>query len=32
VVNIAKGDAQALLANGQFLEQKFKERSFLVVR
>ena len=32
VVNIAKGDAQALLANGRFLEQKFKERSFLVVR
>jgi len=29
VANVAGGDAQALLANGQFLEAKFKERDFL---
>jgi hypothetical protein len=29
VDNVAKGDAEALLANGQFLESKFRERDFL---
>jgi hypothetical protein len=29
VVNVARGDADALLANGQFLEAKFRERDFL---
>ena len=29
VGNVARGDADALLANGQFLEAKFRERDFL---
>lgn len=29
VGNVARGDADALLANGQFLENKFSERDFL---
>jgi hypothetical protein len=29
VANVARGDADALLANGQFLEAKFRERDFL---
>lgn len=29
VSNVARGDANALLANGQFLEAKFRERDFL---
>lgn len=29
VANVARGDAEALLANGKFLEQKFRERDFL---
>jgi hypothetical protein len=29
VGNVARGDANALLANGQFLEAKFRERDFL---
>jgi len=29
VDNVARGDAQALLANGTFLEAKFRERDFL---
>lgn len=29
VANVARGDAEALLANGQFLEAKFRERDFL---
>ena len=29
VGNVARGDANALLANGQFLEDKFRERDFL---
>ena len=29
VVNVARGDADALLANGQFLEAKFRDRDFL---
>ena len=29
VVNVARGDADALLANGQFLENKFRERDFI---
>jgi hypothetical protein len=29
VANVARGDAHALLANGQFLEAKFRERDFL---
>jgi hypothetical protein len=29
VCNVARGDANALLANGQFLEAKFRERDFL---
>jgi hypothetical protein len=30
VDNVARGDAEALLANGKFLEAKFRERAFLV--
>ena len=30
VDNVARGDAEALLANGKFLEAKFRERDFLV--
>lgn len=29
VANVARGDANALLANGQFLEDKFRERDFI---
>jgi hypothetical protein len=29
VANVARGDADALLANGQFLENKFRERDFI---
>jgi hypothetical protein len=29
VANVAASDAQALLANGQFLEAKFREPDFL---
>jgi hypothetical protein len=29
VGNVARGDADALLANGQFLEAKFRERDFI---
>jgi hypothetical protein len=29
VNNVARGDAEALLANGKFLEEKFRERDFL---
>jgi hypothetical protein len=29
VANLARGDADALLANGQFLEAKFRERDFI---
>ena len=29
VANVARGDAEALIANGQFLESKFREREFL---
>ena len=29
VANVARGDAEALLANGKFLEDKFRERDFL---
>ncbi len=29
VANVARGDAEALVANGQFLERKFSEREFL---
>ncbi|HEY6927346.1 MAG TPA: hypothetical protein VI653_27980 [Steroidobacteraceae bacterium] len=29
VANVARGDADALLANGQFLEAKFRERDFI---
>jgi hypothetical protein len=29
VDNVARGDAEALLANGKFLEDKFRERDFL---
>jgi hypothetical protein len=29
VANVASGDAEALLANGKFLEAKFRERNFL---
>lgn len=29
VDNVARGDAEALLANGKFLEAKFRERAFL---
>lgn len=29
VANVARGDAEALLANGRFLEAKFRERDFL---
>jgi hypothetical protein len=29
VDNVARGDAEALLANGKFLESKFRERDFL---
>jgi hypothetical protein len=29
VNNVARGDAEALLANGRFLEDKFRERDFL---
>ena len=29
VANVARGDADALLANGQFLEAKFRDRDFL---
>jgi hypothetical protein len=29
VDNVARGDAEALLANGKFLETKFRERDFL---
>lgn len=29
VANVARGDAEALVANGQFLEAKFREREFL---
>jgi hypothetical protein len=29
VGNVARGDANALLANGQFLEAKFRDRDFL---
>lgn len=29
LVNVAQGDAQALLANGEFLNAKFKEQDFL---
>jgi hypothetical protein len=29
VANVARGDAEALLANGKFLESKFRERDFL---
>ena len=29
VANVARGDAEALIANGQFLEAKFRERDFL---
>jgi hypothetical protein len=29
VANVARGDANALLANGQFLEAKFRERDFI---
>jgi hypothetical protein len=29
VGNVARGDANALLANGQFLEDKFRERDFI---
>jgi hypothetical protein len=31
VANVARGDAEALVANGQFLEAKFREREFLRV-
>jgi hypothetical protein len=31
VGNVARGDADALLANGQFLEAKFREREFITV-
>jgi hypothetical protein len=30
VANVASGDAQALLANGRFLEMKFQQPDFLV--
>jgi hypothetical protein len=30
--NVARGDAEALLANGTFLEDKFRERDFLQPR
>ena len=30
VVNVARGDAEALLANGRFLEARFSRRDFLV--
>ena len=29
VANVARGDAEALIANGKFLEAKFRERDFL---
>jgi hypothetical protein len=29
VANVARGDAEALVANGQFLESRFREREFL---
>ena len=29
VVNVARGDADALLANGQFLQDKFRDRDFI---
>jgi hypothetical protein len=29
VTNVARGDADALLANGQFLQDKFRDRDFL---
>jgi len=29
VANVARGDAEALVANGQFLESRFRERQFL---
>jgi hypothetical protein len=29
VGNLARGDADALLANGEFLEAKFRERDFI---
>ena len=29
VTNVARGDADALLANGQFLQDKFRERDFI---
>lgn len=32
VDNVARGDAEALLANGKFLEDKFRERDFLQPR
>ena len=32
VANVARGDAQALLANGRFLEQKFRQPDFLAPR
>jgi hypothetical protein len=32
VANVARGDAEALLANGKFLEAKFRDRDFLQPR
>jgi hypothetical protein len=29
VTNVARNDADALLANGQFLEAKFRDRDFI---